>query len=307
MQQMTYFRLAALAAMAVLAQAPAAFAQQQGPGWFVPGQQQTAPARQAPARPAQRPAPAPSPAQMPVGAPPAIIDPGQQQADQDVQPSPDVPLPPVPTLPALPKQAAPPAAVIGVLGVPEIMRASVAAQAVQKTVGDRRQKLAEDAQKEQAIWRDMQQGLANDRAKLNAEQIRARERELQDRITNAQRSFRERNQVIQDSAQFAFSQIERSLIAVIRQVAEAHGMNLVLHRAQVALNVNEFDITDQVTQQLNSVLPSVIIPPDGITPADWVKQHPLPGATADGQAAPAATPAAAAPAAPAAPAPAKKP
>ncbi len=30
-------------------------------------------------------------------------------------------------------------------------------------------------------------------------------------------------------------------------------MNLVLHRAQVALNMNEFDITDEVTKQLNQV------------------------------------------------------
>ena len=60
-------------------------------------------------------------------------------------------------------------------------------------IGERREKLNEDAQKEQAAWRDLQQALANDRGKLTPEQIRARERELQDRITKAQRKFRERN------------------------------------------------------------------------------------------------------------------
>jgi hypothetical protein len=34
----------------------------------------------------------------------------------------------------------------------------------------------------------------------------------------------------------------------------------------VALNVNQFDITDQVTEQLNKILPSVLIPPDGVSP-----------------------------------------
>ncbi len=57
------------------------------------------------------------------------------------------------------------------------------------------------------------------------------------------------------------------LVAVIRQVAESRGMNLVLHRAQVALNVNEFDITDQVAEQLNKLLPSVDVPPDGVSPS----------------------------------------
>src|SRR5487761_1233300 len=113
----------------------------------------------------------------------------------------------------------------------------------------------------------MQQSLANDRAKLSPEQVRARERELQERITNAQRQFRERNRIIQEAAQYALGQIEQTLIAVIRQVADSRGMNLVLHRAQVALNVNQFDITEQVAEQLNKILPSVVIPPDGVSPS----------------------------------------
>jgi Skp family chaperone for outer membrane proteins len=196
-----------------------------------------------------------------------------------------VQLPPVPDLPPLPKGAPPPTPVIGVMGVPEVMRASTAAQQVEKIIGERREKLNQDAQKEQGVWREMQQSLANDRGKLSPEQIRARERELQDRITNAQKSFRDRNRIIQEAAQYALGQIERTLIAVIRQVAESRGMNLVLHRAQVALNINEFDITDEVGKQLNQLLPTVQIPPDGVSPAT-LQQSANP-------AAPAAVPAAA--------------
>ena len=39
----------------------------------------------------------------------------------------------------------------------------------------------------------MQQALANQRNTMSPDQIRIRERELQDRVTNAQRQFRERN------------------------------------------------------------------------------------------------------------------
>jgi Skp family chaperone for outer membrane proteins len=189
------------------------------------------------------------------------------------------------------------------MGVPEVMRASAAAQQVEKVIGERRNKLNEDAQKEQAAWRDMQQTLANDRAKLTSEQVRARERDLQERITNAQKQFRDRNRIIQEAAQYALAQIERTLIAVIRQVAEARGMNLVLHRAQVALNVNQFDITDQVTEQLNKILPSVVIPPDGVSPVAQppvVKgQGPATAAAPAAVPAPPPAPAAAAPASPA--------
>jgi Skp family chaperone for outer membrane proteins len=255
---------ALLAAALALSFAASAFAQN-NPDYFVPGQPkaQAAPSGKPKPGPAQRPPPG-NPVQV---APPQIGAQGPGTDQQEPPPQLNVQLPPPPDLPALPKGEAPPVAVIGVMGVPEVMRASAAAQQVEKIIGERRAKLNEDAQKEQAVWREMQQTLANDRAKLSAEQVRARERDLQERITNAQRQFRDRNRIIQEAAQYALAQIERTLIAVIRQVAEARGMNLVLHRAQVALNVNQFDITDQVAEQLNKILPSVVIPPDGVSPS----------------------------------------
>ena len=249
-----------IAATLLLFAAPA-MAQGQGPGWFVPGGQ---PAAQNPtprpqtARPTQPARPAPPPVQMQPQQPP-------QEAQQPEPPPLEVQLPPLPELPALPRGVAPPTPVIGVLGVPDIMRAASAAKQVEKTITERREKLNEDAQKEQASWRDMQQSLATQRAGLSADQIRVKERELQDRITNAQKQLRDRNRFIQEAAQVGLAQIERMLIGVIRQVAESRGMNLVLRREQVALNVNEFDITEAVVDQLNKVLPSVVLPPDGVS------------------------------------------
>ena len=247
---MTRIPLLAAGLLAVLAFGAPARSQD----FFVPGQQRPAPG----ARP-------PAPTRPPAAPQPAA--PAQQQAELDEPPLGEVPVPPVPELPALPKGTVPPAAVIGVIGLPEVMRASIAAQAADKIIGERRDKLNEDAQKEQTVWRDLQQALARDRAKLTPDQIRARERELQERITAAQRSFRDRNRIIQEAAQYAINQVQASLIAVIRQVAESRGMNLVLHRSQVALNVNEFDISEEVAEQLNKQLPAVNVPADGVSPA----------------------------------------
>ena len=260
--------------------------------------------------PAPRPQVRP-PVQRPAMVPPSptIANPVAPSAQQqEAEPPPlQVQLPPVPDLPTLPRGNTPPAAVIGVLGIPDIMRASSAAQQIEKVVTERREKLNADAQKEQAGWREMQQGLANQRGTLSPDQIRSKERELQDRITNAQKTFRDRNRVIQESGQYGLAQIERMLIAVIRQVSESRGMNLVLHRAQVALNVNEFDITEQVVEQLNKVLPQVIMPPEGVSPATFAPTVAAPAPTA----APGATPANSSPAPvttapPASPAPAPR-
>ncbi len=257
----------ALAGLLILPLAGPARAQ----GWFTPNQPAAPKAASAPApRPAAAPRAAqrqaPPPQMVPIqNGPGGPQDDGSQQADAGPQPV--LPQPPVPDLPPLAKGTPPPAALIGVLGVPEIMQDSTAARQVQKEIGTRREKLNADAQKEQQAWRDMQQSLQADHAKLTPDQGRTRERELQERITAAQKQFRDRNRIIQEAAQVGLGQIERTLIGVIRQVSESRGMNLVLHRNQVALNVNEFDISKAVVEQLNKVLPSVLIPADGVDPA----------------------------------------
>lgn len=258
-------RLLAAAALVYVSAMPLALAADTtSQDFFIPGQAKPAqggqPAKSA--KPVQRPAVA-----APIQATPAPPLAAAGDAQDGGVPPLNVQLPPPPELPPLPKGESPPVPVIGVMGVPEVMRASAAGQQVEKIIGERRAKLNEDAQKEQQVWREMQQALANERAKLTSDQVRAREKDLQERITTAQRQFRDRNRIIQEAAQYALAQIERTLIAVIRQVSDSRGMNLVLHRAQVALNVNQFDITDQVAEQLNKILPSVLIPPDGVSPS----------------------------------------
>ncbi len=284
------FRLVATATLAVGLIVPFGWAQaQQAPQgnqeWFVPGQAHPA----APARPAARPSAA-APAPEPTGAEGASDVETPSVTPQQLQ----MVLPPAPDVPALPRGSLPPAAVLGVISVPDVMRGSTAYQAVDKELGVRRQKLNEDAQKEQTALRDLGQALNNDRAKMTADQVRAKERELQDRISESRRKFADRNRIIQEAGQYALAQIERTLRLVVQQVAASRGMNLVLHGPQVALNIPEFDITQEVVTELNKVLPSVSIPPDGVSVLE------LKPTAAAGAAAPAkATPAAAKPAAPA--------
>jgi Skp family chaperone for outer membrane proteins len=175
-------------------------------------------------------------------------------------------MPPIPQLPALPQEAAPPVASIGVLSVPEVMQKSLAAQGVQQVIQQRQAALAQDAQAARSHIQAEQAHIVAERAHLTDAQLEAREQALRNEIAATQTRFEARNQAIQNSGQAALGQIEAELIAIIRQEAEAHRMNLVLHREQVALNVNAFDITDEVVAQLNKLLPSVKVPPSVVTP-----------------------------------------
>jgi Skp family chaperone for outer membrane proteins len=267
---------AALASLLLLSPAGLGAARaQSSPGWFVPAQPAapkttTAPSRSRPARPAPLP-------------PEAEAEPSAEPDQGQQQPMPPLPTPPVPNLPPLPKAAPPPTAVVGVLGVPDVMRQSNAAQIIQRIIGARKEKLRVDVDRAQATWRELEQSLQADAPKLSPDQGRARERSLRERVNSDRKALQERNRIISEAGQVALNQIESTLVAVIRQVAESRGMNVVLHRSQVALNMPEFDITEEVTQQLNKLMPTVKIPPEDVDPAtlpkDWANPSPVPAAT----------------------------
>ena len=244
-------RLPALAFATVLFPLAAAA---QGPGWFVPGQQR----------------PAAGPNARAAAPPPAAMQPGfgndlGGQSDEQYQPRPlQAQLPPAPEIPPIPKGSPPPAAIIGILSVPDVLRISVAFQAADKELGLRRQKLNEDAQKEQVALREIGQSLMRDRSKMTPEQIRAKEREYEERGNESRRKFGERNRIIQEAGQYVMAQIDRTLEPVAQQVALSRGVNLVLNRAQLLGTTTDFDLTPQVAEVLNKVLPSVAIPPDGV-------------------------------------------
>ena len=259
-----------MAAALSLAAMPAALAQGTGangtgPGWFVPksgGSGSGAATHRAPAGQPFRSLP---PAERADAAPPGEAGP---------QTPPVLPLPPIPPVPSMKKGDAPPAAIIGVLSVQDVMRASTAAQQVERVLGARRDKLNQEAEQEQAGWRATQQQIQDSRS--SEEQKQKRERALQQRVLQAQRDFRNRNRILQEAAQVSLGQVERELVQVIREVAAARGMNLVLHREQVALNVNGFDITGEVTDQLNAALSSVFIPGPGVDPEELAKSGAFP-------------------------------
>lgn len=241
---------------------------QQAPNseWFVPGQSRGGAAPPANAqRPAPRPAPAPTPA--PTGLPGPLPLPGDPSADQlGGAPQLQVQLPPAPELPPIPKGQATPAAIVGILSVPDVLRVSTAYQASYKELNARGQKLTEDAQKEQTALRDLGQAFANERAKMSPEEIRKKEREITDRATEAQRKFGERNRIIQEAGQYVMAQINRTMEQAAQQVALSRGINLVLNRTQILGTTADFDLTPAVAEVLNKVLPTVVVPPDGVSP-----------------------------------------
>jgi Skp family chaperone for outer membrane proteins len=199
-------------------------------------------------------------------------DPMQQpMVDQQGQPLPplQVQLPPMPEIPLIQKGPPTPAAIVGILSVPDILRVSAAYQQAYKELGARHDRLTEEEQQEQNTLRDLSQTFAAERAKLTPDQIRTREKEYSDRFNDARRKFSERDRINQEAVQYVMMQINRVIEQVAQAVAASRGVNLVLYRGQVLGTTADFDLTPQVADVVNKVLPSVVIPPDGVSPVNF--------------------------------------
>ena len=305
----------AIAALPMTVQAQGQAQGQGGSGWFVPEQGKPG---TAPAKPVARPpAPAPRPqipgpqgpgSQAPGSQGPGSQAPGLQAPGDAINSLPpgaglapegmvdpngqslpplQVQLPPMPEVPMIPKGSPTPAAIVGILSVPDVLRVSSAYQQADKELSARRARLSDDAQKEQTMLRDLGQAFANERAKLTPEQIRAREKEYAERVNESRRKFSERDRINQEAGQYVMMQINRVVEQVAQQVAASRGVNLVLNRGQVLGTTADFDLTPQVADVTNRMLPAVVIPPDGVSPTKFTA--PVAGPRAN--AAPDATPA----------------
>ncbi len=238
-----FHRVALILPVLTLGAAPAAWAQSSG--YFMP------PTAQAPA-PTQH-------AAAPVAPTPVAAS----------QPAPQ---PAIPELKALPPEPPPPTAIIGVLSVPDVMQKSTASQGVQAEIQKRQAALKQEEETAQTGLQEEQQLISAERGKISEADFETKVQNWQNEVAAAQTKFQQKNQAIQNSGQAALSQIEAELIGIIRQEAQAHGMNLILHREQVVLNVAQFDLTDETVTELNKLLPSVKVPPSVVTPGMAISQ-----------------------------------
>lgn len=243
-------------------------------GWFIPKGSQTKPITAGKSKTAKHNVTNGTKITAPPAAAPMMN--AEDEEDMQNQAQPILPLPPIPTPAPVAKSNPPPQPVIGVISVPDVMRQSTAYLEAEKLLVARRDNLQQDVQKEQKAWRSEQQQIQAKARTMSSDQIQSRARQLQSRVLKAQKDFRNRSRIIQEAAQVSFGQIERELIQIIQKVAASHNMNLVLHREQVALSVNELDITNDVVKELNKNLPSVFVPAENVDPEELAKAGTMP-------------------------------
>ncbi|MPY75239.1 MAG: hypothetical protein GEU87_13355 [Alphaproteobacteria bacterium] len=159
-----------------------------------------------------------------------------------------------------------PTPVIGVIDFQFVVKESAAGKSVRSQIDERQQQF-------QAEIKPIQQELESVRAEFSAREPGTRElgagdteyaakrKAVRDRVNELQRIIQERKRELDDMFNNGMHQVDLSLIAVLKELAEERGINLILNagrgRGLVLFAENQIVITDEALRRLDARLPKV--------------------------------------------------
>lgn len=152
---------------------------------------------------------------------------------------------------------------IGVLVVDmqRIQRDAAAAKSVRAQSAAMRDKLKETiGERARAISLEETE-LAELRERMNAAEFRVRVRNFEERV------FANRNFAQQESAKLqsilakASTRLRREIAPILAQLLRERGAQLMLDKSQVLLNADTLDVTEEVLERLDAVIPTIDLVP----------------------------------------------
>jgi len=151
------------------------------------------------------------------------------------------------------------ATVIVVADVQRLLKESLAGVSLETQLSELRAKLADGvAEREQAL-RQKEQELQDQMSVLAPEVFTERRRAFEEEVVAFQQEVRSKQRSLDEVYGEGLNQIRMAIIEILQQMVDERGYDLILPQAQVLVGSRDFDITDDVLEELNKRIPSVTI------------------------------------------------
>jgi outer membrane protein len=199
-------------------------------------------------------------------------------------PAPPAPAPPAPANPAV----APMPLTVLVVDVQALLQNSKAAKMVRSQIEQKRNEYTKEISHQEETLRAERDALQRQQASMSADALNQKGREFQQKVNDLERNVQGKRQALEKSNGDALSKIQEQMLKIIADIAKDRKSNLVFQRADLVLFDQSFDVTDEVLQKLDELMPALTV--------DFAVPTPPPAAP--GPAATAAQPAPSAPAKP---------
>ena len=153
----------------------------------------------------------------------------------------------------------PPSFNVGIVDISAILRRSTAAQALQRQMQVEQEKYQAQTDQQQRALQAEEEAIERQRASLSAEAYAQKRQEFQERLSRTTSEFRVRRRQVDEAFTSASSEINRTLLEVIEELARGQNIQLVVRREAVLYQQAVFDLTELAGDALNERLPSISV------------------------------------------------
>ncbi|HLI14047.1 MAG TPA: OmpH family outer membrane protein [Alphaproteobacteria bacterium] len=150
-----------------------------------------------------------------------------------------------------------PTPAIAIVDVQAIMQNSEAAKSIRTQIEKVRNSYQQTIHGKEEELRKLDQDLEQQRSVLSSDAFQQRQRDFQQKVSEAQKDVQERSRKLEAAFGSAMEQVQHAVLQIVQQIAKEQNITLVLQRAGVVYAPEDMDITQEVLKRLNSRLPSV--------------------------------------------------
>jgi Skp family chaperone for outer membrane proteins len=152
---------------------------------------------------------------------------------------------------------------VAILDMKGVLKNSTAVTSIQKQINGYRSGFQNEIQNEENQLRSARQELSRQRTVLSPEAYSEETKKFESRVAEVQRMVQLRRQELDVSRNKAMGEVQASLNKIIAEIASKKKLSLILRREQTVLSSRALEITEEVTAQLNSLLPDITVPKPG--------------------------------------------
>ncbi|MBT6204118.1 MAG: OmpH family outer membrane protein [Alphaproteobacteria bacterium] len=148
---------------------------------------------------------------------------------------------------------------IAVVDVQRLLQESLAGQSIESQLQQARSAFGNDISQKETALRDRERQLVDQSAILAAEVLAEERRKFEEEVIALQREVRERQQGMEQAYAEAIATVRENVIAILQNLVEQRGIDVVLPRSGYLVANRELDLTDEILGELNQVLPSLTL------------------------------------------------
>ena len=147
--------------------------------------------------------------------------------------------------------------VIGVVNADMILQDSKAGKSLKSQAEAQQKAIKSDYDKQQKAFDDAARKLLQQRDTLSADDFQKKKEEIRQQGDRQTKALNDRQHALDRGIAKGQEQIVQALVDVVKDVAKAHGLTLVVSKAVTPYMDPSYDISPEVMQKLNTKLPTV--------------------------------------------------